>query len=304
MKQTVLTLTTLAVLATLSLPLLAQATAADMAAANQLVREKKWAAAETAYEEILREEPKNGRAWFFLGFARHSLGDFENAIAAFKKTIEISHTPAAVYNVAAGYARLGRKEEALKWLRMAVEQGAASGKAIDSDVDFQSIRIDARYKKIVEMAAQRSQPCKFSANARQFDFWLGDWDVFVNGRKVGENLVVLEINGCTLVENWRGARGTAGKSMNVYDTTTKVWKQFYVGSGGGLLELAGTFKEGIMRLEGETLGPKGKKIKHILEFHDLPDKTVRQWWRQSSDGGKTWKTVWDSIYKRKKPEKG
>ncbi len=58
-----------------------------------------------------------------------------------------------------------------------------------------------------------------------------------------------------------------------------------------------------MRLEGDTIGANGVKTMNILEFHDLPDKTVRQLWKQSTDGGKTWITVWDSIYFRKKPAK-
>ncbi len=58
-------------------------------------------------------------------------------------------------------------------------------------------------------------------------------------------------------------------------------------------------KEKIMYFTAETIGPKGGKIMHIFTFHDLPDKTVRQWWQQSTDGGKTWNSVWDSIYKKK-----
>lgn len=46
----------------------------------------------------------------------------------------------------------------------------------------------------------------------------------------------------------------------------------------------------------ETSGADGAKTLHILELHDLADKTVRQWWRQSTDNRKTWTTVWDAIY--------
>ncbi len=142
-----------------------------------------------------------------------------------------------------------------------------------------------------------------AAERRQFDFWIGNWDVQVNGQTVGENLVELEARGCTLVENWKGGSGNIGKSLNVYDPAVKKWKQFYVGSGGMVLEVAGEYKDNVMRLEGETVGQNGARVLNILSFHNLPDKTVRQHWQTSSDGGKTWQTVWDAIYVRKKEVK-
>ena len=80
-----------------------------------------------------------------------------------------------------------------------------------------------------------------------------------------------------------------------------MWKQFYVGGQGGVYLFEGTYKpdEKIMYFTAETRGPNGAKIMHIFDFHDLPDKTVRQRWQQSTDEGKTWNNVWDSIYKKK-----
>ena len=141
-------------------------------------------------------------------------------------------------------------------------------------------------------------PCMYSKEARQFDFWIGDWDVLVNGQKVGENLVERSVNGCTLVENWKNLRGGSGKSLNSYDASVKKWKQFYVGSQGGVLLFEGSLKDRIMHFTGETVDANGNKVYHILDFHNLPDGTVRQVWKQSPDKEK-WNTVWDSIYRKK-----
>lgn len=272
---------------------------AKMVAANQLIKEKKWIEAEKAFAEIVKTEDKNAQAWFYLGLARHSQGKWEIAIEAFKKNVEIANVPAGMYNVAAGYSQLNKKDEAFEWLEKALTNGAAFGSNISVDDDLENIKSDTRFEKMLEIVERTTKPCMYCAESRQFDFWIGDWDVFVNGNKVGENLVELEMKGCTLVENWKNRTGGLGKSLNSYNSTTKKWKQFYVDSSGSVLEFEGEFKDKIMHLEGETIDANGAKTLHILEFYDLPDKTVRQLWKQSTDNGNNWNTVWDSIYRRK-----
>ena len=271
-----------------------------MSAANEFAKQKKWAEAEKAFAAIVKTDPKNGRAWFNLGFARHSQEKWADAIEAFKMTVEISQNPSAIYNVAAGYARLGNKDLAFEWLEKALTNGGAFGSNISGDPDFETIRTDPRFTKMLEIVERATNPCKYQTESRQFDFWMGDRDVLVAGRKDGENLVEMELQGCTLVENWKNSGGGTGKSLNTYNSATGKWKQFYVDSTGSVLEFEGGFKDGVMHLEGQTAGANGAKIMHILEFHDLADKTVRQAWQQSTDDGKTWTTVWDSIYVRKK----
>ncbi|NNE98783.1 MAG: tetratricopeptide repeat protein [Pyrinomonadaceae bacterium] len=274
----------------------------EMVAANKLVKEKKWKEAESAFRAIVKTEPKNARAWYFLGFARHSQENWPGAIEAFKKNVELAKTAAGMYNVAAGYSRLNKKAEAFEWLEKALNNGAAFGTNIEKDTDFENIRSDARFAKMREIVKRKRNPCMYSKEARQFDFWLGDWDVYVGSNTVGENLIELDTQGCTLVENWKNNGGGKGKSLNVYDPSVKKWKQFYVGGQGGVFLFEGEYraKEKSMYFTAETLGRNGTKIMHIFEFFDLPDKTVQQRWKQSTDGGKTWNTVWDSIYKKKK----
>ncbi|MEZ5344854.1 MAG: tetratricopeptide repeat protein [Pyrinomonadaceae bacterium] len=273
----------------------------QMTAANELVKQKRWAEAENAFSAIVKDEPQNARAWFSLGFARHSQENWKGAIEAFKKNVEIANVASGMYNVAAGYSRLNQKDLAFEWLEKALENGAAFGSNIGADEDFENIKNDARFEKMLELVKRKLNPCMYSEEARQFDFWLGDWDVFVGGNKVGENLIELDTQGCTLVENWTNNGGGKGKSLNVYNAAKKKWQQFYVGGQGGVLEFDGNYKpdEKIMYFTAETTGPNGVKTMHILDFHDLPDKTVRQRWQQSTDGGKTWNNVWDSIYKKK-----
>ena len=39
------------------------------------------------------------------------------------------------------------------------------------------------------VTAQSANPCLQSEKMKEFDFWVGNWDVYVKGKKVGENLV-------------------------------------------------------------------------------------------------------------------
>ena len=71
---------------------------------------------------------------------------------------------------------------------------------------------------------------------------IGDWDVFVRGRKVGENLIRLDTQGCTLIENWTNNGGGKGKSINVYNRPKKKWQQFYVSGQGSVIEFIGEYK--------------------------------------------------------------
>ena len=54
--------------------------------------------------------------------------------------------------------------------------------------------------------------------ARDFDFWIGEWDVFgPQGRQVGTNSITPLLDGAALAEHWRGAGGVEGHSINAYD---------------------------------------------------------------------------------------
>src|SRR5690606_28727212 len=93
---------------------------------------------------------------------------------------------------------------------------------------------------------------------RQFDFWLGTWDVSPNGQPVvvGTNVITMQDEGCVIHESW-SAPGSSGQSFNIYDRTRDKWFQTWVDRSGGLHEYSGTFSDGAMRYEGEAPGPPG-----------------------------------------------
>ena len=144
------------------------------------------------------------------------------------------------------------------------------------------------------------KPCGAQPEYRQFDFWVGEWDVQAGGKQAGTNSVQLILGDCVIFENWTGARGMTGKSFNIYNSAKGKWQQTWVDSSGNVLELYGEFKDGAMRLAGEKPGPNGGRIINKLTFTPLEGGRVRQLWESSQDDGKTWNTVFDGLYIKKK----
>ena len=129
---------------------------------------------------------------------------------------------------------------------------------------------------------------------RQFDFWIGDWDVRdPSGKIVGHNQITAIHKGCVLLENWSGNGGVTGSSFNLYDAERKRWRQTWVDNSGGSLDLEGGYADGRMVLSSAP----GAAINRIT-WQLLPDGRVRQLWETSSDRGTTWKTAFDGYYSK------
>jgi tetratricopeptide (TPR) repeat protein len=271
-----------------------------MTTASELFKQQKFQEAAQAFGDVIRDEPGNGRAWYFLGMSLHSLGKYEQAIAAFEKNVAIAKNPNSMFNIACGYSRLKQNDKAFEWLEKSLTNGAAFTVNLDTDEDLENIRKDARFKKMTELADRQKRPCIYSTEARQFDFWVGDWEVYnPQGQKAGTNSVQLFSDGCGLLENWTSAIAGDGKSINFYDSGTNKWYQSWIGTGGGALRYAGNFREGAMRFEGETIA-NGKKTLQKLTFFKLDESTVRQLFEASNDDGKTWTITYDLKYVKRK----
>jgi hypothetical protein len=130
---------------------------------------------------------------------------------------------------------------------------------------------------------------------RQFDFWLGAWNVTEHGKVAGTNHIESILGGCALHESWRGAGGNVGNSLNYYDAARRLWHQTWIDQSGNALELEGRFENGAMRLEGQRPGA-GQAVLHRIIWTPLTDGKVRQLWETSADGGKMWTQAFDGLY--------
>ena len=147
--------------------------------------------------------------------------------------------------------------------------------------------------------APAAAPCTASEH-RQFDFWIGDWEVRTPpGQVAGHNRIESILKGCAIHESWTGAGGMKGQSLNTYDPADRRWHQLWVDESGTVLHLAGVFKDGRMVLEGSL--PSGQKpgppIRQRITWERQADARVRQVWEASEDGT-TWSVVFDGFYSR------
>ena len=133
---------------------------------------------------------------------------------------------------------------------------------------------------------------------RQFDFWIGVWDVTDSGKVIAASTEELTVDSCMLIENYFESDGYTGKSINFFDPYLKKWRQTWVDCQGNVSEFVGEFRDGAMRFEGES-HRAGKKIFRRLTFFNLGPDRVRQYSEASLDGIK-WHVNYDYLYIRKK----
>jgi len=142
-----------------------------------------------------------------------------------------------------------------------------------------------------------SRPCS-APEYRQFDFWIGDWEVTAGGQTAGTNSIHRVHGGCALQENWQGsgAGGISGSSFNIYDQGTGQWHQTWVDANGTLLQLDGALVDGSMVLSGSRPATNGGTALHRISWTPNEDGSVRQLWETSLDDGSSWTVLFDGLY--------
>jgi hypothetical protein len=135
---------------------------------------------------------------------------------------------------------------------------------------------------------------------RQFDFWLGDWEVRDGaGVLLGTNLVSLELESCVVVEHW-SSKDVSGTSLSMYDSGTKKWYQSWYDTRGNTSVISGGLKSGTMWLERERLTPEGRTVRERTRWTPLTDGRVHQLYDESLDDGKTWTQRFEGFYSKRK----
>jgi hypothetical protein len=148
-------------------------------------------------------------------------------------------------------------------------------------------------------------PCT-EAQRKQFDFWVGEWDLAWPGqnggeRRHGSNRITRVLDDCVVEENFNG--GTSmhlrGRSVSTFDIRSHKWKQTWVDNEGGYLDFVGEFKNAQMVLQRETKKKDGTTVLQRMVFKNITANEFDWSWERSEDGGKTWQVLWPIHYKRK-----
>ena len=151
-------------------------------------------------------------------------------------------------------------------------------------------------------AAQQPQTysCEEAPRHRQFDFWLGNWEVTDKaGEKVyGKNLISKRENGCLLLEEYTTGSGFSGTSMNFYNPSDGKWHQYWVDNGSSIIRTSGGMEKGSMVLRGTIYYLASKRTARFRgKWTPLEDGRVRQFFEER-DSQEGWKTWFDGYYRR------
>ncbi|MGH8496410.1 MAG: tetratricopeptide repeat protein [Gammaproteobacteria bacterium] len=277
--------------------------APDTKEADAAYQAEEWAGAAAGYEKIVAAEPSNARAWYRLGVSRREIGEHAAAVEAFGHA-QSGGVPSSFvdYEIAKVRALQGDEDAAYAKLESAVAGGFANYQGLEADEDLAGLRGGDTFAALVDRAKRNAMPCEYDPKHREFDFWIGEWAVAdANGTPQGHNSITKDQNGCVLIERWTSAGGGGGgMSMNFYDPGKQQWVQQWVSANGGFINIAGGMEDGSMVLVGTINGP-GQTTDQPFRgtWTLLDDGRMRQFFEQSSDGGKTWAPWFEGFYSRK-----
>jgi hypothetical protein len=144
-----------------------------------------------------------------------------------------------------------------------------------------------------------AKPACDTPQHRQFDFWVGKWDVYRTDtdQLVAHSLIEKLYGGCAVRENWMPIGGTGGGSLNSWRPGEEKWRQTWTDSGNNWNEYAGGLEGGFMVLTGTTTNAAESTKPVRMTYEAKPDGSVVQTGYQSNDGGKSWSLQYQYAYR-------
>jgi len=271
-----------------------------------------WRSAGKEYERLLKSGENNNSVLLLnrLGFCYQNMHDFNKALAYYKKA-EMNNPASGMMKqtlyarMAKSYAAIMDFENSLSALKKAVDAGFVNFEELDTALPYAKFRKRIEFATLRDTMYYRAFPCMTNPHAREFDFWVGEWIVFATGTKTlqGRSSIQRVSGGCLILENWTSANYPYnGKSMNFLDSTGK-WQQVWVGASetrGPNIFVNGRYEDNAMRFDFIAQDQNARYVKGRFTFFNQGPNQVRQLQETSADDGKTWQTVYDFTYIRKK----
>jgi hypothetical protein len=259
-----------------------------------------WVKAAAAYEKLVALDKAASGPSYRLGNSLLNLGKPSEALPYLEHALTAAPNPIFALTVARAYALTDNKVRSLEALEKTVPMGGLTADMLNGQKEFARWKGDKQFDDVVAKLDKVALPCKAAPEFRQFDFWIGEWDVKTpQGGIAGSSSVQLILGQCIIFENWTAGSGASGKSFNIYDVNDKQWHQTWVSDKGVFTHYIGGLKEGNMVVVADTL-IGGKKALARMTFSKLPNGDVRQFGENSVDDGKTWSTSFNLIYSKKK----
>ena len=243
----------------------------------------------------------DGAAWFALAVDAREAGDRATAARALDEAESAEYSPVRIGLERARLAVLDKDAAAaVRQLQALADAGFTAVAAITGDPLLSSLAGEPGFDTLVADLSEAAYPCEHQDEFRDFDFWVGEWNVHDgSGQLAGHNVIESSQHGCVLIENWTSATGGTGMSMNWLDHDKGEWVQVWIDSSGGQIDIRGGLTDEGMRLTGKihyTGSDTTAPFRGL--WTPLPDGRVRQFFEQSNDGGETWQPWFEGFYSR------
>jgi hypothetical protein len=238
--------------------------------------------------------------WFALAQDARKGSDYATAAEA----LDMAAKDLAPIRIALEKARLsvaqGNRDEAVETLQALFDRGFNGAQLISGDEVLGALKGTDGFDTLVAAMSKRAYPCQHDEKFREFDFWIGAWDVHTaTGQLAGSNRIERAERGCMLTEHWTNTTGGTGTSINYLDKSTDKWVQVWNSEGGGQIQISGGLTDEGMRLVGTLHNvANGQTSRFRGLWTPLDDGRVRQYFEQSNDGGKTWAPWFEGFYSR------
>ena len=110
---------------------------------------------------ITRRNPANARIWRMLGMAHQQLKQYDEALSAYRRSLEVEpQSPTTFYRIGCVQALRKDKEQAFEWLQKARATCKLDMTQITVDPDLASLRSDPRFKTLLPLPKDFENPFK------------------------------------------------------------------------------------------------------------------------------------------------
>lgn len=150
--------------------------------------------------------------------------------------------------------------------------------------------------------AEEAPPAPCSApECRQFDFWIGEWELSWdngdNGQATGTNTISAILDSCVIQEQFDGG-SFKGMSVSVYNPTKEQWEQTWVDNAGNYMAFTGGM-DGERMILSQEAEIDGQRVQRRMVFYNIEQHQFDWDWEVSYDNGQTWELRWRIHYQRK-----
>lgn len=161
-----------------------------------------------------------------------------------------------------------------------------------------------RHNDVRQPRIPAASPCAADSNFQRLAFWAGDWEVVDStGAHYATQRVRAVLDACAITAEWASGGGYKGMSLFAFDVRTGEWRQMYVAnqvpspSGVELRKSDPSYRGPGIRFIPLLDSTTGEAARSRVTIMPLSYHRALQLFEDSSDGGKTWKTVFKAEHR-------